>query len=235
MKMINARLRLFEPWRGIAYDLPHIAGAVIGASVIGAGSQIFGAKSAADAQTAAADKNNQRLTDQYNQTRADLAPYRDTGTFANNKLTDLLSNPQDALEKTPGYQFTKIQGLKAVQNGAAARGLGASGAALKGAADFTTGLADRTYQGAYDRLMGVLNTGENAAAQTGVQGNSLVGAQVANTTGGANAQAASYNALGQAGANAANGIGSGVIYNGLYGGNSTPLPQYDPYGTGTVY
>jgi hypothetical protein len=53
---------------------------------------------------------------------------------------------QEQLEKTPGYQFTLAQGLKATQNAAAARGLGISGAALKGAADYATGLADKTYQ-----------------------------------------------------------------------------------------
>lgn len=53
---------------------------------------------------------------------------------------------QKALEATPGYQFTRDQGLKATQNGFAAKGLANSGAALKGAAQFTTGLANQTYE-----------------------------------------------------------------------------------------
>jgi hypothetical protein len=53
---------------------------------------------------------------------------------------------QAELAATPGYQFTLNQGLQAVQNSAAAKGLGVSGAALKGAADYATGLADSTYQ-----------------------------------------------------------------------------------------
>ena len=53
---------------------------------------------------------------------------------------------QAELEETPGYQFARSQGLQSVQNSAAARGLGVSGAALKGAATFATGLADQTYQ-----------------------------------------------------------------------------------------
>ena len=53
---------------------------------------------------------------------------------------------QDQLEKTPGYQFTLNQGLKSVQSSAAARGLGVSGAALKGAATYATGLASSNYQ-----------------------------------------------------------------------------------------
>jgi hypothetical protein len=53
---------------------------------------------------------------------------------------------QQQLEATPGYQFTLDQGLKATQSAMAARGLGVSGAALKGAAAYATGLADKTYQ-----------------------------------------------------------------------------------------
>ena len=49
------------------------------------------------------------------------------------------------LESTPGYKFTLQQGLAATQNAAAARGLGVSGAALKGAASYATGLSDQTY------------------------------------------------------------------------------------------
>lgn len=55
-------------------------------------------------------------------------------------------NPTMAdLENTPGYKFTLNQGLQAVQNGYAAQGLGTSGAALKGAAQYASGLASTTY------------------------------------------------------------------------------------------
>lgn len=53
---------------------------------------------------------------------------------------------QQALESTPGYQFVRDQGLKSVQNSFAAKGLGNSGAAMRGAADYTTGLANSTYE-----------------------------------------------------------------------------------------
>jgi hypothetical protein len=56
---------------------------------------------------------------------------------------------QAELEATPGYQFTRNQGLKAVQNSAAARGLGSSGMAQRGAAEYATGLADQTWQNVY--------------------------------------------------------------------------------------
>jgi hypothetical protein len=102
---------------------------------------------------------------------------------------------QAQLEQTPGYQWNLAQGLKATQSAAAARGLGVSGASLKGAATYATGLADSTYQNQFNnaqsrfadylnlntgqqtnlsnqfsRLNSLATTGEQAAAQTGAQG-----------------------------------------------------------------
>jgi hypothetical protein len=57
-----------------------------------------------------------------------------------------LQMTQAQLEQTPGYQFTRDQGLKMTQSAAAARGLGVSGASLKGAATYATGLANTTYK-----------------------------------------------------------------------------------------
>jgi hypothetical protein len=69
-------------------------------------------------------------------------------------------------QATPGYQFTLNQGLKSTQNGAAARGLGTSGAAMKGAANYATGLADSTYNDVYSRALNTFNTNYNANKST---------------------------------------------------------------------
>jgi hypothetical protein len=152
----------------------------------------------------------------YEQTRADLAPYRTAGAEGTNQLMAALPElnskinlDQAWLEQTPGYQFNKAQGLKSVQNSAAARGLGTSGAALKGAANFATGLADSTYQNQfsnemsqrdarYNRLMGVSQLGQNAAAQTGAYGTQTASSIGNNTIQGGNAQAAGYIGAGNA-------------------------------------
>src|SRR6185437_10895506 len=144
--------------------------------VVGAGASLMGANAQANAATQAA----QMQKDQYNQTRSDLLPYNQAGQAATNKLTAELPSltapinmDEATLRNTPGYQFNLDQGLKSVQNGAAARGLSSSGAALKGGATYATGLADSTYQNqfnnavtnqnnAYNRLMGVAGLGENA-------------------------------------------------------------------------
>src|SRR6267142_3701847 len=213
-----------------------VATAVIGAGVLGAGASIYGANKAADAQTAAAQQAANTSLSMYNTTRGDLSPYRQIGQTASDQLTSRLSDltapitmDQATLEKTPGYQFNLTQGQRAVTNSAAARGLGSSGAALKGAATFATGLADSTYQqqfanantnqtNAYNRLKGLVDTGQNAAAQTGSAGtaaaNTAAGAQI----GAGNAQAAAANATSGAIANTANGIGGYMAYKGLYGG-----------------
>ena len=121
-----------------------------------------------------------------------------------NRLTQLSSpfNPTIAeLEATPGYQFAKTQGLQAVQNAAAAKGLGISGAALKGAANFATGLADNTYKTQFDidqanktnsfnKLLSLTNVGANAAASTGQFGQQAAQNAGQFSTSGANAQAA---------------------------------------------
>jgi len=219
-----------------------VATAIVGAGVLGAGASIYGANKAAEAQTSAANTAANTSLNMYNTTRSDLSPYRDIGGVASGQLTSRLSDltspivmDQATLEKTPGYQFNLTQGQKAVQNSAAARGLGTSGAALKGAATFATGLADSTYQNqfnnavtnqtnAYNRLKALVDTGENASAQTGSAGtaaaNTAAGAQI----GAGNAQAAAANATGTSLSNLANNIGGYAAYKGLYGssGNSSP-------------
>jgi hypothetical protein len=159
-----------------------------------------------------------------------LQPYTATGQQAATDLQNrlpFLTSPivmdQAALEQTPGYQFTKTQGLKAVQNSAAARGLGVSGAALKGAATFATGLADQTYQtqfnlentnrtNAYDRLITAINSGQTAATSAGTLRNQSAAIQTPLTA------AINTNTVG-GGAAAATGLNTGA--NALAGGLNT--------------
>ncbi len=148
------------------------AAAGIGGALISSSS----AKSAANTQAAAANRaTNAALTEQQ-QVRADLAPYNIAGQNATDELSSFVNgtNPTGelaALEATPGYQFALTQGLKSTQNSAAARGLGTSGAALKGAAGFATGLAQNTYQqNLLNPLQYLAGQGESAAAQTGTLG-----------------------------------------------------------------
>ena len=219
-----------------------VATAIIGAGAVGAAATAYSANKASEAQTNAANTAANTSLSMYNTTRGDLAPYRQIGQQASDQLSSQLSDltkpitmDQATLEQTPGYQFNLYQGQKAVQNSAAARGLGVSGAALKGAASFVTGLADNTYQNqfnnavtnqtnTYNRLKGLVDTGENASAQTGSAGTAAANTAASAATSAGNAQAAASNATGSAVNNFANNVSGYALYKGLYGNsNSNPV------------
>ena len=201
------------------------AGAILAAGAMGAGASLYGASKQAQAAGDAAAVQQHM----YDTTRADLAPYNQGGqkSFVEaNKL--LLGSPgqvQAQLEGLPGYQFAKTQGLKSVQNSAAARGLGVSGAALKGAASYATGLADQTYGEQFNRLMASAGLGENAAAHTG-----NAGSQAA--TGIGNALIQQGNAYAGGAAGVASGLGQGLLGYGMYSAGTTP--GLDGYMAGVV-
>lgn len=122
---------------------------------------------------------------------------------------------QAQLEQLPGYQFALSQGLKASTNMMTQRGLGLSGAAMRGAAEYATGLADQTFGDQWNRLMGIATLGQNAAAQTGAFGTQTA-SNVGNALiGGANARAAASIAQGQAIGNIGNTVGNLYMTNAL--------------------
>jgi hypothetical protein len=210
-----------------------VATAIVGSAVVGAGASVAGASMQAGATKKASDVQERM----FQQTREDLLPYNTAGQDATKQLSNRLAEltspivmDQETLEKTPGYQFNLTQGLKSTQNSAAARGLGSSGAAFKGAASYATGLADSTYQNqfnnantnqtnAYNRLMGLATLGEGAAAQTGAYATQTGQSIGNNTIQGGNAQAAGLTG-------AANSLNNGVnsymqmnMLKGMYGGS----------------
>lgn len=223
-----------------------VATAVVGGAVVGAASTVYASGKAADAQVQAANIAAQTQLRMYNQTRKDLEPYRKVGedayTMLQPKLKDLtdgVSIDPNVLKDSDYYRFTESQGLKAAQNSAAARGLGKSGAALKGATSFAEGLATGTYKDAFNmavtnqtntfnRLKSLIDTGQNASAQTGSAGTAAATGAANAQIGAGNAQAAGYNAMGGAVSNAANNIGGYAAYKGLYGGGTgSGSYQYD--------
>lgn len=212
------------------------------AGVAGSAMQAGAASDAANTQADAAKQASQLQYQQFLQMQKNLSPYMDLGQYGIGGLQGLLNSgalnqrfnfdpTQEQLEQTPGYQFTLRQGLKGVDNAAAAKGLNLSGAQIKGISDYTTGLADQTYQqqynnalqqfmtnygiqsDQYNRLAGLVGLGQNAAAGVG-----NAGLQTANQIGGNMMGAGNALAAGQIGsANAiSNGIGSIGSGIGLY-------------------
>lgn len=238
-----------------------IAGGVAVAGL--AGSVIQGQASKDAAKTQASAANNAAAVQQhmFDTTQANLQPYNQAGqnnldaysnwykvtadqagnafNLAQNALPQQMT--QANLEKTPGYQFNLSQGLRAVQNSNAARGLGVSGAALQGAGTYATGLADSTYQNQfnnqqtmysdavnqanlklnqlnsiYNQIGGVVGIGENAAASAGnnaVQSGANIGNSLTNA---GIAQSAGITGQANAMASGINSIGNaGMTYLGM--------------------
>lgn len=227
-----------------------IAGSAISASAAGnAANKEANAANAASAADQAQAARSAEL----------LAPYTGAGTTATNALLASLglggSGPnllqanginsltfqptQAQLESTPGYQFDLSQGLESTQNGFAAKGLGVSGAALKGAANYATGLANNTLStqqqifqnnlnNVLSPLQGLSSQGAGAAGTTGSLGTQNTYNATQAAVGGANAQAAGITAQGNAISNGVNSAATApsnyLLYSKLLGGLSSSNP-----------
>jgi hypothetical protein len=259
-----------------------VATAIAGAAVVGAVSSNIAANKQAGAANHAADLQTQQwqttqdnlapymnlgnaainplLTAMgYNYTKNDDGTYSINGTDSSNILQQKYGNfsapNQYEAEATPGYQFTLNQGLKATQSSAAARGLGTSGAALKGASTYATGLADSTYNDVYNRalsaynankdtfntnynvaannvnrLQGMVSNGQNAAATTGSLGAATANSIGNTLTSGANASAAGTVGTSNALSGAMNNYANMQYVSGLMNNNAAGSSGISNYG-----
>ena len=179
-------------------------------SVIGSGIQAGAAESAAQTQAAAENQATAAQQGIYAQNQANLQPFISQGTGLIPEINALegvggagAAGIQNTLETLPGYQFANQQGLKSVQNSATARGLGVSGAAQKGAASYSTGLANQYYNNLLGGLQNTEQLGANAGSALAGVG-ATTGQGIAGTTVGAG------NALAQGTTGAANAIAGGL-------------------------
>ena len=138
----------------------------LGAAGISSLTSLYGASqigkaatTAANIGSGAADRATQLQREQYDQTRADLAPYRAAGTNALARLTAGTAPGGEFtkqfgmsdFEQDPGYGFRMSEGLKALDRTAAARGNLLSGATLKGAQRYGQDLGSQEYERAFAR------------------------------------------------------------------------------------
>lgn len=210
--------------------------ASIGASVVGSVITSQSAKSASKSQAASADNATALQGQMFDKTQENLHPFIEGGWNAFNAAqnqaygTGFEFNPDMAtLEKTPGYQFTLGQGLKAAQNSASSRGLGISGQAQAEAEKYATGLASGTFQDQFNNALtafqtnfgnklNIANIGENAAAGLGNNAQATGQGMAGTITGAGNARAAGTIAAGNALGNGAANIGNYSMFNQLMGG-----------------
>lgn len=238
-----------------------IGAATVGSAVIGSKA----AKKAAKAQTNAAEQaqaSQERMFDKQVELQA---PFREAGLTAQNRIMTLLGlspandvegvsvNPKDPafgryardfsmadFEADPGYKFRLEEGMKALNNSMAARGMGISGANMKGALRYGQDMGSQEYQNAFNRyqinrsnqlnplqsLMGAGQTSANTlTTEAGNLGRGIADAQLQ----AGNARASGYvgtanaisNAIGQ-GFNAYSGIQNMNAMNRLMGGYMNP-------------
>lgn len=198
--------------------IPAITGLIgAGASLLGGKIQGDAATNAANLQTNAANNATQLQKQQYDQQRADLEPWRQTGRNALAQAYDLASNyqPFQFNEQDPGYQFRLKEGLKAVQNSAATRGGLLSGATMKSMNNYAQGFASNERQNAFNNyqaerqarlnpIMTLAGFGQSANSELGQAGQTYANNSGNLVVNGANVLAGGYTG-------AANAASSGYV------------------------
>jgi len=205
-----------------------VATAIVGGAVVGGVLQGNAAKSAANAQVqgdAAAIAEQRR---QFDITQKNLQPWLTAGTNALSQQQALNKGDYSSFFASPDYNFTRNEGMRGLQQTAAARGGAFSGNALKALSDYNQNLASQQYGNYYNRIAGMSGTGQ----QTGINLGNL-GQQSANSIGSLLAgqgDARASGIVGQANAwgNALGGITNYLGYGGgLGGGGSNPSSWYN--------
>lgn len=151
---------------------------VAAAAAIGGAATVYGSSKQSKATKKAAQTSADAQTQAQEQLRADLEPWTQAGRNALAPTQDLLGlNGQGAadaamanFQKSPGYDFQMSEGLKAIDSGAAARGLLQSGATREAEQTFGQNLANQEFGTYYNRLMGMAQMGQNSAAGVGASG-----------------------------------------------------------------
>lgn len=154
--------------------------------------QLAGTLGSTALQSYMADRAADRASDvqqaQYDQTRADFAPWRAAGQDALGQLMQGVGQQPTAEEvmNTPGYQFGLQQGQQAIDRQIARGGGRISGAAIKAAGRFGTDYATSGYNAAYQRGQDRLNRLAAIAGlgQTATGASAAAGANSANAISG---------------------------------------------------
>ena len=131
------------------------------ASRSAARTQAQAAQTAAEAQVQAQEIAIEEQRRQYNLSREDFAPYRETGTEAlgtlrqlnqpGSSLAEEFHYPLSAFQADPGFQFRLDEGMKVLERSAAARGGVLGGRQLKDITRFGQEFASNEYNTAYTR------------------------------------------------------------------------------------
>jgi len=216
--------------------------AILGSAVIGAGASAISGRSASRAQRDAANQATalQQAQDaearrQYDQNRADFAPYREVGVTSLNQLATGTRDGGDFnrnftladFNADPGAEFRRTEGQRGVEASAAARGGVLSGGALRALARYNSDFASNEYGRAYDRfnndrtqrfnrLASLAGVGQSATGSSVAAGNNYIDQRQAGVNNISNNIAAAGNARASQYVNTGNAIGGAVNQAGQY-------------------
>jgi hypothetical protein len=165
-----------------------------------------GTRQAAEAQLAATEKNIEFQKWLWGEQKELAAPYAAAGAAALPQLGEMARTPFTAemMEQDPGYQFRLSEGMRGIEQSAAARGMQLSGRTLKGVQRFGQGLASQEFGAAYGRrqqqmqnLFNLASMGQAAAAGQAQAGGQMGGRVGQSILQGGQAQAGMYQDIGQ--------------------------------------
>ncbi|MFM7012461.1 MAG: hypothetical protein ACKO0Z_24560 [Betaproteobacteria bacterium] len=196
-----------------------LTGAVIGGSLLGAGSSIYGAKKASKAAGKAQQTETAEAQRQFDLTRQDTAPQRELGNSAIEQIrrvygygtpqaggtnaagsTASVAPDMSGFFTSPDYTFNLAEGQQAIDRSAAARGGLLSGRAVKEGERYASGLASGEFSNYMSRLFQQAGIGAQGVATSANMGANTAGL-VANASGNAGNQRASAYMAGAGGVN----------------------------------
>ncbi len=143
--------------------------AITAAVAVGVGSAYMQKRSADKATRALRQGQDEATAEQrrqYDQTRADLAPWRDAGANA----LEMLADPVKNFYASPDYEFRRSEGLRDTANMFNMRGGG--GNAMKGITDYASNLASGEFGNWFNRTFAQSEVGRQTSADlAGLAGN----------------------------------------------------------------
>ena len=109
------------------------------------------AQKAAKRQKKGVDQSIEEQRRQFDLNRADLAPFRETGVNALERLNTLAEGDTSGFFTSPGFEFVRDEGLRGIENRFSASGGALSGNALRRLTEFNSGLASQEFGNFFER------------------------------------------------------------------------------------
>lgn len=135
------------------------------AAKAGAQAQADASDRAAQLQAEAAKAATDEAKRQFDLSREDLAPWRQQGVTALNRLGAASAGDMSGFYTSPDYNFTRSEGMRDIGNSFAARGGAFSGNALKALTQFNSNLASGQFGDWWNRNAGLAGVGQSATSQ----------------------------------------------------------------------